>query len=300
MQVVSDPRVYQQACASAREKGGGVALVPTMGALHDGHMALVAAARARADFVCVSIFVNPSQFGPHEDLARYPRAMEADGARCEAAGVALVFSPTREDMYPEGGETRLVVGETAAALCGASRPGHFDGVATIVSKLLVLTGSCVAVFGRKDYQQWRVINRLVADLFLPVQLVGVPTVREADGLALSSRNRYLSSEARNRALSLSRALSQAVRRFDDGERRAGILRQEAEAMVAREMDELDYVALCDTDTVQPILDDAIVPSRVLLAVAARIGGTRLIDNVVLGEDGAPSQQEQDSAMASEQ
>jgi pantoate--beta-alanine ligase len=291
MQVVSDPRVYQQACASAREQGDGVALVPTMGAMHDGHMALVATARARAEFVSVSIFVNPTQFGPHEDLDRYPRTMEADCARCEASGVDFVFSPERDAMYPEGDETRLVVGETAAALCGASRPGHFDGVATIVSKLLVLAGPCVAVFGRKDYQQWRVINRLVADLFLPVQLVAVPTVREADGLALSSRNCHLSPEDRTRALSLSRALSHAVRRFDDGERRARILRQEAEAMVAREMDALDYVALCDADTVRPIPDDALVPSRVLLALAARIGDTRLIDNVVLGEDRAPSVQE---------
>jgi pantoate--beta-alanine ligase len=283
-----EPLAFQQACAKAREAGKRVALVPTMGALHDGHLALVAAAREHADFVTVSIFVNPTQFGPNEDLDRYPHSHDADRSRCAAAGVDLIFAPDTASMYAEGEETRVVAGETAAALCGAARRGHFDGVVTIVSKLLVLAGPCVAVFGRKDYQQWRVIQRLVSDLFLPVELVGVPIQRAADGLALSSRNRFLSGEQRERALSLSRGLSLAVRLFDAGERRVGSLRQAATDFVAKSVDGIDYVTLCHADTVQPLADDEDTGSRVLLAVAARVGDTRLIDNVVLGEDPPPA------------
>ena len=183
MELVHAPEAFRLSCEGARSNGHKVALVPTMGALHDGHVALVREAARCAGHVAVSIFVNPTQFGPGEDLERYPRSLEADCDRCARAGVAVVFAPERRDMYPAGDETRVRVGPTAQALCGEHRPGHFEGVATIVTKLLVLAGPSVAVFGRKDYQQLQVIRRLVRDLLLPVSVLAVPTVREPDGLA---------------------------------------------------------------------------------------------------------------------
>ena len=287
MTLIHEPGAFRAACTDARRQGKRVALVPTMGALHRGHMGLVARAHAIADWVAVSFFVNPAQFGPGEDLDCYPRTLEADRARCDAAGVAVVFAPESRVMYPEGDETRVNVGPTAAHLCGAFRPGHFEGVCTIVAKLFALTGSCVAVFGRKDYQQWRVIERFARDLHLPVEVVAVPTVREADGLALSSRNRYLSEQARSDALAIPRALSRAVRSFDSGERSVDGLRATVRGMVEPVADKIDYVELADADSAQPLPSGALVADRALLAVAAHFGGARLIDNVVLGDDPAP-------------
>ncbi len=212
MELVHEPEAFRRACDEARARGLRVGLVPTMGALHAGHAALIAEARRHASFVVVSIFVNPTQFGPAEDFARYPRTLEADAATCERAGAAAVFAPAADAMYRPGDETRVRVGATAAPLCGAHRPGHFEGVATVVAKLFALTGPSVAVFGRKDYQQLRVISRFTADLFLPVEIVGLRTVREPDGLALSSRNAYLSPEQRAAALAIPRGLSAAVDR----------------------------------------------------------------------------------------
>lgn len=286
MIVLHEPSELRAACDRARANGHRVGFVPTMGALHDGHLALVAAAR-RASFVVVSIFVNPTQFGPSEDLARYPRTLEADCARCADAGVDVVFAPPGEAMYVAGEETRVHVGEVATALCGAHRPGHFEGVCTVVAKLFTLVGPSLAVFGRKDYQQFRVIERMVRDLFLPVELVGLSTVREADGLALSSRNRYLSQDERARALGLARGLSLAVAAFEAGERNAGRLRGLALGEVTRVATSVDYVTVADADTVVPLDDRDTIPARTLVAVAARLGATRLIDNVVLGEDPAP-------------
>jgi pantoate--beta-alanine ligase len=263
-----------------------------MGALHDGHLALVRLARERAreggGFVVTTIFVNPTQFGPNEDLAKYPRDLEGDVAKLARAGADLVFAPDVLAMYPAGEETRVRVGATAAPLCGAFRPVHFEGVTTIVAKLFAIAGPCVAVFGRKDYQQLAVIRRMARDLFLPVEIVGAPIVREADGVAMSSRNAYLSADERARARCLSRGLAAAWTLFaSGGERDAAVLRRAARAEVEPAATSIDYVDLADADSIAIFADGAMVPSRALLAVACRVGTTRLIDNVVLGEDPSP-------------
>ena len=287
MQLLREPEVFRRACDEARARGERVGLVPTMGALHAGHVALVEDARRRASFVAVSVFVNPTQFGPNEDYARYPRVLEADCDQCERAGAGVVFAPPPEAMYPPGDETRVRVGATAGPLCGAHRPGHFEGVATVVAKLFALTGPCVAVFGRKDYQQLAVIRRFTRDLFLPVEVVGMRTVREPDGLAMSSRNAYLSAEQRAAALAIPRGLSRATAAFARGERDAGALVALAREEIARVATSIDYVDVADPDTVQVFAPGARVGDRALLAVAVRLGGARLIDNVVMGEDPAP-------------
>jgi pantoate--beta-alanine ligase len=272
------------ACDAARGRGLSVGFVPTMGALHEGHLALARAARARASFVVASVFVNPTQFGPGEDLARYPRDLDGDVRKLGAAGVDAVFAPSVAELYPAGEQTRVRVGALAAPLCGASRPGHFEGVATVVAKLFAVVGPCVAVFGRKDYQQLQVIRRMARDLLFPVEIEGHPIVREADGLALSSRNAYLSPDERVRALALVRGLDAAARRFAAGERRARELERVAREPVERVASSVDYVEVRTHDTLEPVSE---VGARALLAVACRIGATRLIDNVVLGEDPAP-------------
>ncbi|HEX7453569.1 MAG TPA: pantoate--beta-alanine ligase, partial [Polyangiaceae bacterium] len=200
---------FRHAANAVRRAGKRLGLVPTMGALHEGHLSLVREARARTEEVAVTIFVNPTQFGPNEDFARYPRTLERDLELCREAGVRHVFAPDASEMYPKGERTRVHVSGLTSALCGPHRPGHFDGVATIVSKLFAVAGECVAVFGRKDYQQLKVIERMTRDLLLPVEIVGLKTLRDADGLALSSRNAYLSVEERARALGIARGLSAA-------------------------------------------------------------------------------------------
>jgi pantoate--beta-alanine ligase len=256
-----------------------------MGALHEGHLALVREAKKRAQFVVCSIFVNPTQFGPNEDLARYPRDLEGDVRKLE--GVDVVFAPDPSAMYVPGERTRVRVDELTAHLCGPHRPGHFEGVTTIVAKLFAIVGPSSAVFGKKDFQQLAVIRRMARDLFFPVEIVPYPIVREPDGLAMSSRNAYLSAEERVRALGLSRGLAAAARAFAGGERRAGVLRSLALAAIEPNATSIDYVAVADADTIVPLEDSATVPERALLAVACRVGGTRLIDNVVLGEDAPP-------------
>ncbi|MDB4944972.1 MAG: Pantoate--beta-alanine ligase, partial [Labilithrix sp.] len=217
--VVRTPEEARAACEAARARGSRVGLVPTMGALHDGHLALVREARQHADFVMCSIFVNPTQFGPGEDFGRYPRDLAGDVAKL--IGASVVLAPEPSAMYPEGDETRVRVGAIAEHLCGPHRPGHFEGVATVCSKLFAIAGPCTAVFGKKDYQQLAVLRRVARDLFFPVNIVGHPIVREADGLAMSSRNAYLSADERARALGLSRGLDAAARAFAAGERSAG-------------------------------------------------------------------------------
>ena len=283
--VVTSPAEARAACDAARANGARVGFVPTMGALHAGHLGLVAEARRRADFVVCSVFVNPTQFGPHEDFARYPRDLAADVALLGDA--ALVFAPEQAAMYPGGDETRVRVGPLAAHLCGPHRPGHFEGVATVVTKLLSIVGPAVAIFGKKDYQQLAILRRVATDLFLPVEVVGFPIVREADGLAMSSRNAYLSADERARALSLSRGLAEAARAFAGGERRAGTLRALARAPIERAATSVDYVTVADADALVPFADGVDIGERAVLAVACRIGATRLIDNVVLGEDPPP-------------
>jgi pantoate--beta-alanine ligase len=287
MERVNEPEAFRRACDVARGRGERVGLVPTMGALHAGHLALIAEARRHAGFVAVSIFVNPTQFGPNEDLARYPRTLEADVEKCERAGAALVFAPPADAMYRPGDETRVHVGATAEPLCGKHRPGHFEGVTTVVAKLFALTGPCVAVFGRKDYQQLRVITRMATDLFFPVELRGLRTVREPDGLALSSRNAYLSPEQREAALAIPRGLSAACATFARGERSAGALTSLVRERVAKVATSIDYVDVADPESLRVFAPGDRTGERALLALAIRIGGTRLIDNVVLGEDPAP-------------
>ena len=287
MQVLRDPLALRDACDEARASALRVGVVPTMGALHAGHLALVAEARRRARFVVVTIFVNPTQFGPNEDYARYPRPLEADLAKCTDAGASAVFTPEPGAMYPPGDETRVRVAATAGPLCGAHRPGHFEGVATVVTKLLVLCGPSVAVFGRKDYQQLAVIRRVVADLFLPVEVVGLATVREPDGVAMSSRNAYLAADARSAARAIPLALSEAHRAFAGGERSAGALAAIVRARVEPVATSVDYVEVADPTTVRVLAADERTGERALVAVAVRLGGTRLIDNTVLGEDSPP-------------
>ncbi|MFO0755836.1 MAG: pantoate--beta-alanine ligase [Byssovorax sp.] len=289
MLVLEAPEAFRRACDEARAAGRRVGLVPTMGALHDGHVALVHEARKHADCVAVTIFVNPTQFGPNEDLARYPRTLAADLARCEEAGAAIVFAPAPEAMYPPGDETRVRVGATAATLCGPHRPGHFEGVATVVTKLFALAGPCHAFFGRKDYQQLKVIERFTRDLFLPVAITGVRTVREPDGLARSSRNAYLSPEQRAAARAIPHGLRRAALAFASGERSAGALRALCRDVVAQVASSIDYVDLADPETLRVYPNGEEVGARALLALAIRLGGARLIDNMVLGEEPPPGE-----------
>ncbi|MBI5515367.1 MAG: pantoate--beta-alanine ligase [Deltaproteobacteria bacterium] len=289
-EVLRSPEALRARCDEARCRGLGVGFVPTMGALHEGHLALAREARGRvgdAGLVAVSVFVNPTQFGPHEDFSRYPRDLAADVARCAEASVDVVFAPAVEAMYPPGDQTRVRVGALSEPLCGPLRPGHFEGVATVVTRLFAVAMPCVAFFGRKDYQQWRVLERLARDLLLPVEVVGVGTVRDRDGLALSSRNRYLSPEDRARATAVPRALSLAVRAYARGERRTAALVGCARAPLDALTPRVDYVELRDADTLEALPEVLPEGRRAVLAVAVHHGGARLIDNVVLGEEGAP-------------
>ena len=271
----------------ARSIGHTVGFVPTMGALHRGHRHLIEHARRGAGYVLVSIFVNPTQFGPNEDLARYPRDVDGDIAQCAEAKVDLVFAPEPSEMYPPGDATRVRVGGLAAPLCGPFRPGHFEGVATVVAKLLALTSPCTAVFGRKDYQQLKIIERMACDLRFDVAIVGVTTVRDSDGLALSSRNLYLSPDERARARALPRALARAAAAYASGERRAGALEAVARTEVSPAMTDIDYVTVADPTTLAPYDGASRLPGPALLALAVRVGKTRLIDNMVLGEEAPP-------------
>lgn len=264
-----------------RARGERLALVPTMGFLHEGHLSLMRRARELGDRVAVSIFVNPAQFGEGEDLGRYPRDLEGDLEKCRREGVWLVYAPeTPSDVYAPGHATWVDVhGPLVEGLCGASRPGHFRGVATVVLKLFHLFRPEVAVFGKKDFQQLAVVRKMVEDLDLGVTIVGGETVREPDGLALSSRNAYLSAEERARALSLHRGLAAAKARFERGEREAAALLETAREHIEPEVDRIDYLELVDAETLTPV-EELARPACML--VAAFVGKTRLIDNVELG------------------
>jgi len=256
-------------------------LVPTMGALHDGHLALVRRGRRENAAVAVSIFVNPTQFGPQEDLATYPRDMERDLALLESEGVDLVYTPTQEEVYPPGFDTWVDPGAMGQRLEGAVRPGHFRGVATVVTKLLSVIRPERAYFGQKDGQQLAVIRQLERDLNLGVEIIGVPTVRDHDGLALSSRNSYLTDEERRAAPVIYRALTEARQLWDEGERDAGILKEAAHTLLKTEplLEEIDYVSVADADTLQEL---DWIEGPAMVSTAARLGRTRLIDNVLLG------------------
>jgi pantoate--beta-alanine ligase len=284
VETVADVR---EAVTRARRAGRVVGLVPTMGALHDGHVRLLERGRAEAGFVAVSIFVNPTQFGPREDFTRYPRTLEEDLARCRAAGVDLVFAPSPAAIYPHGLQSTWVeVPGLSDVLEGAVRPGHFRGVATVVLKLFEIVRPDLAVFGQKDFQQQLLIRRMVADLHLPVRIVTEPTVREPDGLAMSSRNRYLAPAERRAATTLHAALKRAREAVRGGEASANRVRQILrETIESNELARLDYAEIADAESLEPL--DRIGPgSRAVALVAARVGSTRLIDNEPLARSDA--------------
>ena len=267
-----------------RRAGGVVALVPTMGSFHDGHRSLMRAARAEADLVVVSLFVNPTQFGPDEDLDGYPRDLDGDAAAAAAEGVDVLFVPSVTEMYPDPPRTTVHVDGLTDRLCGASRPTHFDGVATVVTKLFSIVGPCRAYFGRKDAQQLAVIRRLVDDLNLPVAVIGCPLVREPDGLARSSRNAYLPPDERDAATVLWRALTAAADAIRAGERDGATLEAVAQSTIRSEPRvRPDYAELVDAHTMQPA---ARVDGELVLAVAAFVGRARLIDNLTITAIGA--------------
>lgn len=282
MLVVSAIADVRDAVAAARARGERIGFVPTMGALHSGHMSLVERSRREADVTVMSIFVNPLQFAPTEDLARYPRPREQDELMAREGGVDILFRPEVEDMYPPGRTITVTAGALGADWEGKSRPGHFDGVLTVVAKLFNIVRPDIAVFGRKDLQQAALVQALVRDLDIPVEIILSPIVRESDGLALSSRNRFLASDAREQATVLSKALACIRLAFDNGERETAALETVGRRVIATETDiNLDYLAVVNPRTfarsrnAQP-MDAAIV--------AARVGGTRLIDNLILGAD----------------
>ena len=278
---ITAPSAMREYAREARSAGHRLGFVPTMGALHAGHLALVAEARARTEVVALSVFVNPLQFGPGEDFARYPRDLPRDSALAAGAGVDVLWAPTPDAMYPEPPQVTIAPGPAGDRLEGAMRPGHFAGVLTVVAKLLGIVQPDVAIFGRKDFQQAALVRRMVRDLNLPVEIVVASTVRESDGVALSSRNAYLDARARAAATALPRALALAVELFRGGERNGAALESCARRALGRESAvTVDYVACLSPDGLEAAatVDDASV-----MAAAARVGGTRLIDNVVLGQ-----------------
>jgi pantoate--beta-alanine ligase len=267
------------ASRGARREGKSLGFVPTMGALHDGHLSLVRAARAKCDVVAVSIFVNPLQFGMSEDLAKYPRTFERDRALLEKEAVDILFTPTPEEMYPAGAVTYVTVEGLSEKLCGKSRPGHFRGVTTVVSKLFHIMEPDLAFFGQKDAAQTTIIRRMVRDLNLPVEITVCPIVREPDGLAMSSRNAYLSLQERKSALVLNRSLTQVRNLFNQGERNGDNLIEAGKQVVAQEPSvRLDYFEIVDPSTLDPMQE---VTNGALIAIAAFVGNTRLIDNILL-------------------
>jgi pantoate--beta-alanine ligase len=281
MEIVSDPGDMQAVSLAWRKLGQQIAFVPTMGYFHDGHLALMRYGRERGDRLVVSLFVNPTQFGPSEDLDRYPRDLKQDTALARQVGVDVLYTPAAADMYPPGYQTYVTVEDLSQPLCGASRPGHFRGVATVVLKLFHQVLPHLAIFGEKDYQQLAVIKRMVADLNVPVEVVGRPIVREADGLAMSSRNSYLSPEERRSALCLSHSLKAARRlvsaRKNNREEILPVVRQ----IISQEPHtRIDYLALVDPDTLEEV---ETITSAARLALAVWVGNTRLIDNALLVE-----------------
>jgi pantoate--beta-alanine ligase len=279
METLATPAAMQAWSDAERRAGRRIALVPTMGALHDGHLALVAEARRRAERVVVSIFVNPIQFNRRDDFERYPRALDADAARCAAAGVDAVYAPAAAAMYPEGFQSGVEVAKLTEPLCGAARPGHFRGVTTVVAKLFHAVRPDVAVFGEKDFQQLAVVRRMTADLDFGIEVDGVPTVREADGLAMSSRNRLLSATERQAALCVPRALERAATAVAAGERRATAVVAAATAAIdAEPAARREYAEARDPETLEAV---EVVTGPTLLALAVWVGAVRLIDNRVL-------------------
>ena len=284
MQTVKSLDMLRKSLAELRADGSSIGLVPTMGALHEGHLTLVREARAMCDHVVASIFVNPTQFGPNEDLDAYPRQLAEDSSMLDSEGVALLWAPAVETMYPQGFVTNISVSDVSEGFCGASRPGHFDGVATVVCKLFNQVMPDVAFFGEKDFQQLAVIRAMARDLDLTrphvEDIIGVPTVRESDGLAMSSRNRYLSPENRAAAAALPNAMQLAIAEIEAGQSPSVSLQTLQRVLLESGFDSVDYAALVDAKSLNPI--DSFLERPARLLVAARIGGTRLIDNMQVG------------------
>jgi len=281
MRIIDSVRDMQAHANALRGDGRRIAFVPTMGYFHEGHLDLMREARRRADCIVVSIYVNPTQFGPGEDLDRYPRDFERDRTMAEGVGVDVIFFPSNGEMYPPGYQTAVEVEGVTRNLCGKSRPGHFRGVTTVCAKLFNIVKPHVTVFGKKDFQQLTAIRRMVADLNLDLEVVGLPTTREPDGLAMSSRNVYLNEAERRSALCLSRSLKMAETLFREGEQDAGRVLQVVQSFIASHPHtEIDYCQICDVETLQ---DVAVISGQAVLAMAVRVGNTRLIDNHVFGE-----------------
>jgi pantoate--beta-alanine ligase len=282
MQIISNIQQMQALTSSFKREGKRIAFVPTMGFLHEGHASLLREGRKNGDVLVLSIFVNPIQFGVNEDLDRYPRDMERDCRIAAECGVDIVFTPDAAGMYPPGFQTGVTVRDVSLPLCGASRPGHFDGVATVVTKLFNIVQPDLALFGRKDYQQLAVIRRMVLDLSMPVEIVGMPIIREADGLAMSSRNAYLSQEQRRSALCLHRSIVAVRKMFTAGERSAGVLRSVVQEIIGQEPAVVvEYVEFRDGATLE---EQIMVDNATLLALVVKVGQTRLIDNTVFEEE----------------
>ena len=280
IEIITRIETMQQRADELRRDGKVIAFVPTMGYLHEGHLSLIREARRHGDIVVISIFVNPAQFAPEEDFGEYPRALERDIELAEKEGVGIVFAPQSDrQMYPEGFQSYVELTALPQHLCGLSRPIFFRGVATVVTKLFNIVKPHVAVFGQKDFQQLTVIRRMARDLNVPVEIIGAPTVREPDGLAMSSRNAYLTDGQRTSALTLSQSLRQAQRVVADGETDAARVIEAATALISSRPDtEIDYIAVCDPETLDnvPVIDKPVV-----MALAVKVGSTRLIDNMLL-------------------
>ena len=281
MEVLNTVDATQKRCEALRLQGKTLALVPTMGFFHEGHLELMRVGKRLADVLVISIFVNPTQFGPQEDLDAYPRDTEGDLAKAREVGVDIVFLPGPEEMYPEGYQTHVEVERVTQHLCGISRPGHFQGVTTVVAKLFNVTKPHIAVFGQKDYQQLTVVSRMVTDLNMDIEIVGVPTVREPDGLAMSSRNSYLTPEQRESALSLKKSLDLAQDMVQQGTKDGKAVKAAVEALIqSYPFTEIDYVTVCDPVSLEEVQR---IEGEALLALAVRVGKTRLIDNGILGK-----------------
>ena len=282
MRIIENIKEMQIRSESLRLAGKRIAFVPTMGYFHEGHLSLMREAQNKADQVIVSIYVNPTQFGPKEDFSKYPRDFERDTKLAQSVGVDVIFFPSDKDMYPNGYQTYVDVEKVTQNLCGASRPGHFRGVTTICCKLFNIVKPHAAIFGKKDFQQLAAIKRMVADLNLDLEIVGMATFREPDGLAMSSRNVYLSPEERSSALSLVGSLKMAQKLYAEGERKASVMIGEATKLIkSAKFTDIDYIKICDASTLEDVED---IQSEVVMALAVRVGKTRLIDNSVLGEE----------------
>lgn len=279
IEVIETVDEMQKKAEAIRLSGKKISLFPTLGFLHDGHLELIRQGRDRADVVVMSLFVNPTQFGPNEDFDKYPRDIEGDIKKAEDKGVDIVFLPSPEEMYPDGFQSSIRVEKITGFLCGQSRPGHFEGVTTVVAKLFNIIKPHSAMFGQKDFQQLAVIKRMVNDLNIDVDIVAVPTVRESDGLAMSSRNKYLSPEERKSALSLKESMDTALEMVQKGETDSQIILSSIKKLIlAYPFTSIEYINICDPDTLEDINT---IKEKILLAMAVKVGNTRLIDNCLL-------------------